>query len=64
MNSVDRKIAFSILESSCLEIKPTLWITLTFIAFGITCSPDTIILISVSRNFRQIARIKSTIKKY
>lgn len=45
MYSMDRKIDLSIVESSYLEIKPAFWVTFTFIAFSITCSPYTIILV-------------------
>lgn len=55
MNLVNRKIDFPIVKSSYLEIEPTLWVTLILVALSITCSVDTIIIIRVSRNFRQIS---------
>lgn len=52
MNSVDRKFNIPFAESTYLKIEPALWITFIFIPFCIACSPDAVIIIGVSCNFR------------
>ena len=63
MNSVNRKSDSSVHKTTSLKVEPTLRITLKLSALSIACSPDTVMIVTITNYPVHVSRIKLAVEK-